>query len=80
MKFDTVIVLGAGSNLTVTDISTTINQGTVKNAGFKLVPTSETASDAALKRAKAVTSFVSIFSEIFFGICKAFFISSFTKK
>ena len=31
-------VLGAGSNMTTADISNTINLGTVKNAGFKVVP------------------------------------------
>ena len=33
-------VLGAGSNETITDIDTTRSQGTVKNAGFVIAPTS----------------------------------------
>ena len=31
-------VLGAGANETVTDINTTETQGSVKNAGFKIIP------------------------------------------
>lgn len=40
-------VLGAGANYSTTDISTTENQGTVKNAGFKLVPANSTGDGAA---------------------------------
>ena len=37
-----VRVLGAGANQTTADVTTTINQGTVKNAGFKLTGTEDT--------------------------------------
>ena len=38
-----VRVLGAGANSNLSDINTTISQGTVKNAGFKITPVASTA-------------------------------------
>ena len=48
-----VRVLGAGANDTTTDISTTQTQGTVKNAGFKLVA-STAPNDSVLRSVGAV--------------------------
>ena len=43
-------VLGAGSNKTLSDIDTTISQGTVKNAGFKITPVAATGySDSSVQ-------------------------------
>ena len=41
-----VRVLGAGSNTTVEDINITKNQGSVKNAGFKITPITTDPTDS----------------------------------
>jgi hypothetical protein len=48
-------VLGAGANDTSTDIEKTRTQGTVRNAGFKLVGTQTTSNDA---RYQGVVQFI----------------------
>jgi len=51
-------VLGAGSNETTSDITTTDNEGTVKHAGFRLVSTALGVDDKILGGHKGVVQFL----------------------
>ena len=49
-----VRVLGAGANLSAADVSTTVSQGTVKNAGFKVTGSTSAVPATDLRKSGAV--------------------------